>query len=175
MSALMIRDQSNEEFHARNCAIANSRTSIVFVAFCALEVYLSWRVLGKAFSPYNLVGVFRDIVMIMVCVKLLLIFRCFRERSVVGIVMLRYVISLASGFVPTLFNQAAGPIRSADLALWVLALIISLSMFVQSAQNPHIESQDGETTMIKRRFIILCAVIVAAAFLGALMYFVPFR
>lgn len=171
----MIRDQSNEEFHARNCAIANSRTSIIFVAFCALEVFLSWRVLGKTFPAYNLVGVFRDIVMIMVCAKLLLIFRCFRERLVVGIVMLRYVISLVSGFMPTVFNRAAGPIRSVDLALWVLALIVSLSMLIHSARKPYVESKDDDAMKVKRRWLILSAFIVTALLLGALMYFVPLR
>ena len=169
----MTYNQQNEEYHTRNCAITNVRTSIIFVAFCAMEVFLSWRELGKVLPIYSQFNVLRDVFVIVACAQLLQMYRCFQERFVVSLVILRYMIALVSAFMPTLINRAAGFLGVVDLALWVLALIVSLSMLVQSARNPHVKLEEGQTMTLKRRLLVLCAVVLGALLLGAMLYFVP--
>lgn len=167
--------QTDRDFHSQNCAITNIRTSMIFVAFCGLEAFLSWRVLGNAFPEYNLLNVLRDFVVIAVCAKFLLMFRCSRERFVVSLVILRYVIGLTSASMPTVVNRVAGLVRIGDFALWVLALIVSLSMLVQAARSPNAKSQNGKTTTLGKRLVILFACLIAATLLGTLLYLVPSR
>ena len=150
-------------------------TSIIFVTFCALEVFLSWKVLGKGFQEYSLFDVLRDVAVIAACAKFLLMYRCLRERFVVGLVIFRFVVGLVSGFMLNLVNGVAGLVRAGDLALWVLALLVSLSMLIQSAWNPNVGSEDGSTMTVRRRLLILSAFIVTALLLGTLLYFVPQR
>src|SRR5260370_5304698 len=102
----MARTRSDEEFHARHCAVRDVRSALVFVFFCALEVYLSWRALGKTVPRYGLLGILRDVAVIAACFKLLAMYRCFRERFVVGLIMLRFVIGLIFGFISIFFSQA---------------------------------------------------------------------
>ena len=171
----MTQIQTNEAFHSRYCAVRSMRMALIFVAFCTLEVFLSWKTLGKSFSEYSIFEILRDIAVIGACVIFMLMYKCFWERFVIGLIIVRYVTGLVTGFAPHIIDPFSGLVRLGNLALWVLALIVSLSMLVQSAWNPPVESPVGDTMMAKRRFLILCAVIVAVSFLGALMYFVPLR
>ena len=43
----MSQDQSNDQLQTRLCAVRNTLTALFLIALCALEVYLSWKVLGK--------------------------------------------------------------------------------------------------------------------------------
>jgi hypothetical protein len=171
----MTYNQQNEEYHARNCAITNIRTSLIFVAFCAVEVFLSWRELGKVLPIYSQFNVLRDVFVIVACTQLLQMYRCFQERFVISLVILRYVIALVSAFMPTPMNRVADLVGIGDLTLWVLALIVSLSMLVQSARNPYVKPEHSDKTKVQWRLLILCAFIAASLLLGALMYFVPTR
>jgi hypothetical protein len=131
----MTQGQSNQEFHAQYCAVKNVRVALFLVAFFAWEVFLSWEVLDKAFSRSSLYDEFWRVVTIAACAKFLAMFRCFPERFVVGVVMLRLVIGLVCGFFPILINPVAGLVRSGNLGLDVFALITSLGMAVLSTQR----------------------------------------
>ena len=89
--------QSKEEVHSRYCAIQNTRTVLVVIAFCALEVFLSWKGLGKNFPSYNLIVPLRDIAVLVACVRLIVIFTCVRERLVISVIMVRSLVGLVSG------------------------------------------------------------------------------
>jgi hypothetical protein len=84
--------QSGEEFHARECALRNVQGALIFVAFCALESFIVWREVDRAVRGNTLIDVLRDVAVITVCAKLLLMYKCFRERFVAAIVILRYAI-----------------------------------------------------------------------------------
>ena len=131
----MTQAQSGEEFHARECALRNVQGALIFVAFCALESFIVWREVDRAVRGNTLIDVLRDVAVITVCAKLLLMYKCFRERFVVAIVILRYAIGLISDFMPALFNRAAGLVWAGYLALWFLALLVSVSMLFSAARK----------------------------------------
>ena len=132
----MAENNWNEEYHARRCAVRNIPTALFFVMFCGLEVYLSWKILGRPFQAYNFFAVLRNVVVIAACAQSLMMFTCFRERLVVGTVLVRFAIGLVFGFVPLFVNPIAGLLRFGNLALWVFALLVSLSMLFSAIQRP---------------------------------------
>jgi hypothetical protein len=48
------QNKTNDEIHARVCAIKNSRVAAFLVGFFTLEAFLSWRELGKPFAQNSL-------------------------------------------------------------------------------------------------------------------------
>ncbi len=134
MNPLMTQGRSNEEVHARYCAVRNVRIALLFVAFCTLQAFLWWRDLDKAFPQYGPYDLVWHVIAIAVIVKLFAAFACLRERFVLGLGIAVLVRGLVSGFKPSLIDPVAGMVRHAFLALWVVALLLSLSMLVSS---PH--------------------------------------
>jgi hypothetical protein len=132
----MIQSRSNEEAHARYCAIKRTRIALCFVAVCLLMLYLNWRDLGKPYSRASTYDLFWEVVSIAACYELLMVFRCLRERIVVGLLMLIAIRVVVSRFVPALQNEFASPLRYIFLMLWTLALLTSLSMVVSPRPVP---------------------------------------
>jgi hypothetical protein len=130
--------------------------------------------LGKPFPEYSLYSALLDAALIAWCATLLVIFTCLRERLVLGLFTIRIVIGLISRFVPSLINPVAGPVRYAFLVLWILASLVTLSMFIDAVRTPHVEIEERDTKP-KGRLLVLCVIIAAALLLGALCYIVPFR
>jgi len=64
----------HEEYHAQRFAVRNMPTASFFVmfCFCALEVYLSWKLLDRAFQAYNFFAVLRNVVVIAACTQSLM-------------------------------------------------------------------------------------------------------
>jgi hypothetical protein len=130
------RNQLDEEFHARYCAVRNVRTAWLFVAFFAVEVFVSWRGLDKPFQRPSLIELPFFIVTIAIGVRWLLVFKCVMERLVLGISLINFVAGLIFAYVPTIgTGTSAELIRSGKLSLWVFALIVSLGMLVLSARS----------------------------------------
>jgi len=129
----MIQRQSNKEVHSRYCANKSLRVALCFVAVCLLMLYLNWRDLGQLYSQPSAYDLFWDVVSIAAGYQLLMVFRCLRERVVVGLGVLILIRVVLSRFVPALLNEFAGTLRHAFLVLWVFALLTSLSMAISSA------------------------------------------
>jgi hypothetical protein len=169
----MAHKQTKEEVHAHFCAVRNWRTALLFAACCALLVIVSWKTTGKAPSKHSYFDIPFNVLTILILGRWPVVFRCFRERFVLGLVLVSQVKWLVSWFVPTL--GVAVLARQMFRVLWVLAFLMSLSMLVQSARNPYVEPEEGDTMKVKRGMLIMGAVIVTALLLSALLYFVPLR
>jgi hypothetical protein len=136
-------------------------------------MFVSWRDLHKAPQPRDFIQLPFAILLVAIYAKSLPIFKCFRERLVLGLAIASFVLAEVSEFAPAIVGPFAGLVKSGDLALTGLALLVSLSMLIQSARNPHVETGEGEMKMVGRNFLILCAVIIAVLLVGAMLYFVP--
>ena len=130
------RSQLDKEFHARYCAVKNIRTALFFVAFFTLEVFVSWRGLDGPFRHPSLIELPFIIVTVAIGLRLLLMFRCFIERLVLGLSLINIVTGVVSAYVPAIgMGPFADLIRSGKLSLWVFVLIVSLGMLVLSARS----------------------------------------
>jgi hypothetical protein len=137
---------------------------------------LSWRGLDKPISRPDVIELPFYILGVVVYAPLFwMILRCFTERLVIGIAMVDRAISVVSWFVPSLFNPVTVFVSRASFALWIVAFLLSLKMPVQSARHPYVQLEEIPSSVGNRRLLILCAVIVTAIVLGALIYFVPLR
>ncbi len=168
-------NQSNEGIHAQYCTLRNRRTALVITALFVVEVYVSWRGLGRPSLKNSLIELPFYIAVFVISAKLFVIFRCFRERLVMGLATVAFVMGVASGYFPTDVSRFAPLASYGRLALWSLALLISLSMLVESARNPYVEIEGGNKMTVKRALLILCTAILTMLLIGALMYLVPLR
>ena len=130
------RNELDEEFHARNCAVKNMRTAMLFVAFFAIEVLVSWRTLDKPYHRPSLIELPFFIVTFAIGVRWLLMFKCVVERLVLGLSLLNFATGVVSAYVPTI---GMGPfselIRSGKLSLWIFVLVVSIGMLILSARS----------------------------------------
>jgi hypothetical protein len=166
--------RSNEETHARYCANSRIWSALFLIALCVVEVCLSRRELGKEFSTYSFDVLIEDFVGITVGIGLFQIFRCLRERFVIGIVIVRAAIGLASAALTNLVNSFSDVVRKAIFALWMFAFFVSLSMLVDAVRSPRVVI--GEINAKTTRHVRIFLIVVAAMLLvGMLMYFVPSR
>ena len=129
--------ERDEEIHERNCPVRNPRGALFLVGFFTLEVFLSWRALGKPFPEHNLYDLlFRIVLCIAFFPFLLKASRCVPERFILGIVMFRFVTGWVIEFAPNIVEPVAGLVRQCNLVLWILAFLTSLTMLVSSLSNP---------------------------------------
>ena len=135
--------QPDKKTHERICAVKNLRSALLLVVFFTLEVFLSWRALGKPFLEHSLYSLlFRIVLSILVFPALLNIFRCVPERFILAIVTIRIATGWVIEFAPSLAVSAAGLVRQTNLVLWVLALLTSLAMLI-SAFTTSRSTQEG--------------------------------
>ena len=129
--------QPDVEMHARICPVRNIRIAVFLAGFFTLEIFLSWRALGKPFLEHNLFDLlFRIVIFSALFPVLLKISRCVPERIILGIIMIRFVTGWAIEFAPNLVEPVADLVRQCNLVLWILAFLISLTMLVSSLSNP---------------------------------------
>lgn len=121
--------------HGRLCANRNIRVALIVVAFCGMEVALSWRSLGRN-TPieHDTMFFLGHVIAIAVLVLLFTGFRCLRERLVLVLAMVKFAIGLVSGLAPALVSSTSNFAKRGDLALWVIAAALSVSMFVSSVK-----------------------------------------
>jgi hypothetical protein len=83
----------DDEVHARICPIKNARIAAFLVGFFTLEVFLSWRELGKPFVEHSLYDLLFHIVLFSIVVFPILfrISGCFPERFIICIFVIRIV------------------------------------------------------------------------------------
>src|SRR5712692_7238485 len=124
----MPQGEPEEGIHARICAVRNVRSAVFLVGFFAVELFLSWRALGKPFVEHNLYDLlFRIVLSIVLFPILWKICRCVPERFLLGIVMIRFVTGWVFEYAPNLVDPFAGLIRQCNLVLWILAFLTSLT------------------------------------------------
>jgi len=124
--------------HARICAIKNTRVAAFLVGFFALEVFLSWRELGKPFVENSLYDLLFRIVLwsIVLFPVLFRVSRCLAEKFIIGIVMIRTVTGWAFEYAPNVVDAFASLVRQCNLVLYILGLLTSLGLLVSSFSSP---------------------------------------
>ena len=168
---------SKQQRHERYCcAFTHVKIAWFFVVFSGIEVFSSWRALGKPISApklfdlpfYILVVVFYTPAFFWV------LLRCFAERFVMGISVLHMTMAVISSFLPGVFDPHAGLVSRSFLGLWLLAFLLSLRMPFQALRNPAITPADEIPEIAGKARFIWVAIIVITSFLRvALGYFAP--
>lgn len=132
------QSKPDHEAHARICATKNARIAAILVGFFTLEVYLSWRELGKPFVEHSLYDLlFRVVLWSTLLFPILFrISRCFPERFILGIAMIRIVTGCVFEYAPNAVEPVAGLVRQCNLGLYTLALLTSLGLLVSSLSKP---------------------------------------
>ena len=133
-----VRIKPHDNAHLRICAIKNAWIAAFLVAFFTLEVFLSWRESGKPIIEHNLYDLLFRIVLwsIVLLPVLLKIYRCFPERLIIGIVMIRIVTGWVFEYEPNAVETVAGLVSQYNVALYMLALLTSLALLISSLSNP---------------------------------------
>jgi hypothetical protein len=128
----------DDDVHAQICAIKNARISALLVGFFTLEAFLSWRELGKPFAEHNLYDLLFRIVLwsIVFFPVLFRISRCFPERFIICIVMIRIVPGWVFEYAPNAVDAVAGLVRQCNFVLNILALLTSLGLLASSLSSP---------------------------------------
>jgi hypothetical protein len=171
----MTRIQSNEEYHRRYCALTNTRAALVLVLCLAVIAFVSWIGLRKPVQQVSVIELPLYIIVEILLVKCLIIFRCFRERLIVGLAMVSLAIGSSSGFIPARIGPLPELIKYGKFGLWTFALLISLSALVGSVRRPDVPGEEGVAVFTSRGLLVLSIILVTALLVGALMYFVPLR
>ena len=163
----------SNSFHGRYCATSDTEIASLFVVACALETFLSWRDL-HASIPYGFFDIMTSCFGILASIWLFVLFKCIRERIVVGIVLVRSLAGALAGFTSVGAIDSVGRIlKPSFLGLWALAGCISVSMLVSSVQRPRIVIAPDDRIYPKQQVVIFGGVVLAAMIIGALIYFVP--
>jgi hypothetical protein len=154
--------------------VKNARVALVFAAFCVAETLTSWRGLGKIPVRHSLIELPVYLFIVVVYAKLIAVFRCYRERFIVGIAMASLAIGLVAAYAPSVVGPFAHSVGLGQFVLYSLALAISLSMVLEAVRSPRVQA--GNThVLVPPRLLALCALIITALLVGALWYFVPWR
>jgi hypothetical protein len=119
---------SDEEFHALYCPIKNTKSALFLVACFSLTAFVNWKGLHTAPGPPDFVVLLFAVVVVAMLVRWLVAFTCFRERLVLGLVIVSMVAAEVERFVPSIVSQHVETVKSGHLALSLLGLLVSLTM-----------------------------------------------
>jgi hypothetical protein len=117
--------------HSRFCASRNVKVALLYVAFCGVCVFLSWRPSHALPVPDRGLP-FGLLVAIVILAQVAFAVKCVRERVAVGAMMVSLASALVAEVAPGVVSPVAGLLRITDYLLWGLATVISVSMFVSS-------------------------------------------
>jgi hypothetical protein len=130
---------SDDEFHALYCPVKSAKSALFLVASFSLVAFVAWKGLHKPFEPPDVVELFFVVIVGAILAKWLVAFTCFRDRLVIGIVIVNLLTGEVTRFLPSVFGQYAEIIKSGKLALWLLGLLVSATMLVQSFRTARIK------------------------------------
>ena len=122
--------QRVEELHAQYCAVRSSRAAVFWVGFCALELFFVLRT--RHLFDRHWIELPFYICAIGLCAFFVLQCNCLPERLIVAFAAASLVIGTLSSYLPTFFVSLFYVIRDAKIALWIGALVVSLSLLVNS-------------------------------------------
>ena len=174
----MRRKLSDQEFHALYCPVKNAKSALFLVAYFSLQAFGNWKGLHEAPEHLDLVSLSFIIIVVAMLAKSLVNFTCFRERLVLGLIIVSFVTGEVYGFFPGIVGPYAYLVKFGDLALSLLGLLVSLTMLVQSARSPDVGPSNAEAAIAwppKKYLLILLVAILTVLVLSTLLYFLPFR
>lgn len=117
--------------HSQLCASRNVEVALVYVVFCGVCLFLSWRPSRALPNPDRLLP-FGLLVAIVILAQVAFAVKCVRERVVVGAIMVSFASALVAQLAPGVVSPLADVLRIIDYLLWGIASAISVSMFVSS-------------------------------------------
>lgn len=127
---------SDQEFHALYCPVRNTKSALFLVVCFSVVAFVSWKGLHKPPEHPDIVLLLFAILVVAMLAKWLVTFTCFRERLVLGLVIVTMVAGQVERFVPSIVSQHLEAVRSGHFALSLLGLFVSLSMLVRAARSP---------------------------------------
>jgi hypothetical protein len=169
---------SDQEYHARYCPVKNAKSALFLVAYFSVTAFVNWKGLHKPPEHPDFVLLLFAILVVAMLARWLVTFTCFRERLVLGLVIVTMVAGQVERFVPSVVSQHLEGVKSGHLALSLLGLLVSLTMLVQSARTPKVEPNEPQTStprQLKRNFFVLAVIALAILAFGTLLYFLPLR
>jgi hypothetical protein len=137
---------SDQELHALYCPVKNAKSALFLVVCFSVVVFVSWKGLHKPPEHPDFVLLLFAILVVAMLAKWLVTFTCFRERLVLGLVIVTMVAGQVESFVPSIVSQHVETVKSGHLALSLLGLLVSLTMFVQAARSPNVRPSNAETS-----------------------------
>lgn len=132
-----LRNGDKEEVAKHLCASRSVPVAVAFTLFCVLGAAASLyaRRIGPHRTGEGASLLARGIALI-ILFQLFVVFKCVRERVVIGIVGLR----LLAGMLPVALlphlDPASLPVHQIAFALWIVGILISASMLVSALQRP---------------------------------------
>ena len=127
----------DQELHALYCPVKNAKSAVFLVVCFSIVAFVSWKGLHRPPEHPDFVLLLFAILVVAMLAKWLVTFTCFRERLVLGLVIVTMVAGQVERFVPSIVSQHVETVKSGHLALSLLGLLVSLTMLVQSAQSPN--------------------------------------
>jgi hypothetical protein len=130
----MFKSSSNQQNHARLCPAKNPKPAIILVATLSFIAFLSWKNLHAPLHVSPITATFG----IFVCILLATTFTCLREKLIILFAIASLLVSATRDFFPSAFGQRIETAHYIKLTLWLLALLLSITMLVQSlrTKNP---------------------------------------
>jgi hypothetical protein len=139
----MIRQLSDQQLHAAYCPVRNPKSALFVVAAFALMTFGNWHGLHDPIERPGLAKLLLVIVLLGLLAKWLAAFTCFRERLLIGVVIISLAASQFTPFAPAIFGDQTQMIRSGKLVLSLIGLLIGLTILVQSLRN--VSAEPSET------------------------------
>lgn len=172
------RNLTKEQLHARYCPVKNPRAALFLVGCFSLLVLLAWTDLHKPAEQKSLIELPFAALVVAACANWMVAFRCFRERVVLGIV----IVTLTAGEITGLFSainyRSVELIRFLNLILEGIGLLVSLSLLVSATRKPNIGVSSERTSgasQIKRAWLAPFVLVLGILLLGTLLYLWPLR
>jgi hypothetical protein len=139
----MRRSLPDREFHALYCPVKNAKAALFLVASFSVTAFVSWRGLHTALEQPSYVELLVVIPVVIMLAKWLEVFTCLRERLILSLVIVSIVTGEVTRFVPSVFGKHSEMIKFGKLALSLLGVLVSLTMFMQSARSPAAEPNES--------------------------------
>ena len=123
--------------HHEYCLARRVGLSAAVFAFCAVELALSWksRRIGYPWPSGTITLVLGHGITIAILVELTLVLKCFRERALLLMGLLRTLIGLLAGLMPGPYEPLMNIIKTGSHVLWTLCAAIAFSLVVSSIQH----------------------------------------
>jgi lysylphosphatidylglycerol synthetase-like protein (DUF2156 family) len=142
----MTQKLSDYESHALYCPLKNVKSALFVVASFSLISFISWNGLDKSLEHRSLAQLLIVIFVLVVTAQMLAEFTCFRERFLLGLIILSPLTMEVQGFAPSVFRKNAELVKSIKFALDLVGLFVSLTMLVQAARIPNDRRSDAPTS-----------------------------
>jgi hypothetical protein len=124
-----------ENFHNRFCGNRSVGTACFFVAFWAMIFFTAWRGLGKSHLVHSgAFFLFYQANALLVVGVFFALFKCLRERVVLGLSLLIPVRVLCFAVAPSMANWSGFAYR-VDLIASAIALAVSISMLISALRH----------------------------------------